>query len=144
MAARHTPFFCYLAVLIALAGTAEGQNRSVALLLFDGESGTDFVGCLNCNRFDSAAVCNRFGEFGSGFSSQSIWNGFGSYGSRFSTNSPWNRFGQGLRIVDFEGNYYGRFSLNPSGQTRIPFVLDLLRIYEAFGDLSGLRDLYCE
>lgn len=114
-----------------------------ALLLFDGETGREFAGCLNCNRYDSASVCNRYGDYGSRYSDDSIWRRYGKYGSRYEDNSPWNRYGEGLRIVDAKGNYYGRFSKNRAHRSRIPFVIKLTELHDEM-DLAELRDLFCE
>lgn len=130
--------------LSVLPFTPPGQAQEIALLLFDGETGQTFVGCLNCNRYDSAAICNQYGDYGSRYSDLSIWNRYGSYGSKFETNSPWNRYGEGLRVVDEDGNYYGRFGLSYFDQSRLPLVTTILDAYEATEDLDALRDLLCE
>lgn len=124
--------------------TAPAKSQDVALLLFDGETGKIFAGCLNCGRYDDASVCNNYGDYGSRYSEKSIWNKYGSFGSRYEDNSPWNRYGEGLRVVDSNGNYYGRFSLASYGQSKIPLIQALLESYEADGDLSKLRDRLCE
>lgn len=133
-----------VAALPLYALTSKVSAQDVALLLFDGKTGQDFAGCLNCTRTDPAAICNRFGDYGSKYSDESIWNRFGQYGSRFEDNSPWNKFGEGLRIVDQEGNYYGRFSMSPFDQSRVPLAVSILEAYEAMEDLDALRDLLCE
>lgn len=125
----------------------EGPPRtqvSVALLLFDGKTGYDFAGCLNCNKFDDVSVCNMYGDFGSRYSDKSIWNPYGDFGSKYETNSPWNRYGEGLRIVDNDGNYYGRLSLASYEQSRLSIAQNIIAAYEAMEDLEALRDLLCE
>lgn len=118
--------------------------QDVALLLFDGEKGTEFAGCLNCSRFDAASVCNQYGDFGSKYSESSIWNQYGEFGSKYEENSPWNPYGTGLRIVDEAGNFYGFFTAASFSRSRIPLVTSLVEANEAMGDLDALRDLYCE
>jgi hypothetical protein len=120
------------------------RAQDFAVLLFDGETGTRFAGCLNCGRYDEAAVCNPYGDFGSRYSDLSIWNEYGDYGSRYATNSPWNPFGEGLRVVDLDGNYYGRFSLSRYERSGLPLVQGIIEAHEAMGDLDALRDLLCE
>lgn len=132
-----------LATLLLLTPSMS-RAQDVALLLFDGETGQDFAGCLNCSRYDDAAVCNRYGDFGSRYSDTSIWNRYGVFGSRYENNSPWNRYGEGLRVVDPDGNYYGRFSLSRYGQSKLPIILAILDAYEQIEDLEQLRDLLCE
>ena len=123
---------------------APSSAQDVALLLFDGETGREFAGCLNCSRYDNASICNRYGDYGSRYSEKSIWNRYGAYGSRYAINSPWSRYGEGLRIVDADGNYYGRFSLARNGQSKLPIVQALLGAYEENDDLAELRDRLCE
>lgn len=132
-----------LATLLLLAPSMS-RAQDVALLLFDGETGQDFAGCLNCSQYDDAAVCNRYGDFGSRYSDTSIWNRYGVFGSRYEDSSPWNRYGEGLRVVDPDGNYYGRFSLSRYGQSKLPIILAILDAYEQIEDLEQLRDLLCE
>lgn len=131
-----------LALLVtAVAHTPATAN--VALLLFDGEKGKTFVGCLNCNRFDDASVCNQFGDYGSKFSDKSIWNQFGEFGSQFETNSPWNTHGEGLRVVDAAGNYYGRFTLATYEQSRVPLVAQIIAAHKAVKSLDKLQEIVC-
>lgn len=130
------------ALLLLIPSISRAQN--VTLLLFDGETGQQFAGCLNCNQYDDAAVCNQYGDFGSRYSDTSIWNQYGVFGSRYEDNSPWNRYGEGLRVVDPNGNYYGRFSLSRYGQSELPIILAILDTYEKIEALEPLRDLLCE
>lgn len=131
-----------VASLTLLASPVSAQD--VALLLFDGEKGTEFVGCLNCSRFDAASVCNQYGDFGSKYSDSSIWNQYGTYGSKYEENSPWNPYGSGLRIVDEDGNFYGLFTAARFSRSSLPLITSLVEANESLGDLEALRDLYCE
>ena len=102
-----------------------GFNYSQELLLFSDD--TKFLGCLNCSEYNS----------------ESIWNEYGTYGSEYSSESPWNVYSSnGPKIVDKDGNYYGRFSINTySGYSNSD---DLKKIYEYFnGDLEKIRDSFC-
>lgn len=119
-------------------------SQQTPLLLFDGETGRKFAGCLNCGKFEDVSVCNQFGDFGSKFSSTSIWNQFGDFGSKFATNSPWNQFGEGLRIVDPDGNYYGRFTSSVANRSNLPLVSSIVDFYKRTGSLPSLRDALCE
>jgi hypothetical protein len=135
-----------IAIILFLT-SSQAQAQDAALLLFDSETHQQFVGCLNCSRYDNGSVCNRYGDYGSRYSELSIWNSYGKFGSRYEDNSPWNRFGQGLIVVDPEGNFYGIFSLNRNArytQSRVPLVQDLLELYEAGVELDQIRDLLCE
>lgn len=123
---------------------APTRPTTTALLLFDGETGKEFAGCLNCGKYDSSSVCNKYGDYGSKYSNTSIWNKYGDYGSKYNENSPWNRYGEGLRIVDHEGNYYGRFSVSPYEASGLGIVRNIIAAYEAMEDLEALRNLLCE
>lgn len=137
--------FTSVAGALVFAALALPASAAVpALLLFDGEDGEIFAGCLNCSRYDSASICNRYGDYGSRYGEKSLWNRYGQFGSRYETNSPWNRFGEGLRVVDRDGNYYGRFSRSSYDQSRLPIVKALLAAYEESDDLDELRDALCE
>jgi hypothetical protein len=143
MLVQHLKTFSILVCAGTLTATP-ANAQSPALLLFDGETGEVFAGCLNCNRLDDASVCNRYGDYGSRYSEKSIWNRYGKFGSRYENNSPWSRYGEGLRVVDADGNYYGRFSLASYGQSKHPLVQAILKAYEENDDLSDLRDLLCD
>ena len=127
----------------AIWATAAGA-QGVPLLLYDGTTGKQFAGCLNCNRFDSASVCNAFGDYGSRFSDKSIWNQFGRFGSRFQSDSPWNGFGPGLRVVDGSGRSYGNFTSSTFGRSTLPIVSGLVELHERLDDLEKLREALCE
>jgi len=130
--------------LLAVGWSMPAGAQDVPLMLYDGETGTEFAGCLNCSRYASSAVCNRYGEFGSRYSNTSIWNRYGQFGSRYETNSPWNRYGEGLRVVDQSGNYYGRFTLAIHGRSSLPLVQAIIEAYEQPEELGRLRDALCD
>lgn len=134
-------WFVFPIASMTLPVAAQAQN--VALLLFDGSTGTKFAGCLNCSEYDRTAVCNRYGDFGSEYSDDSIWNRYGKFGSEYEKDSPWNRYGEGLRVVDTDGNYYGRFTLSFNDQSRHPVVQSLLGLYEKTDNLEAIRDILC-
>lgn len=136
--------FLSVPVVLLLLYPSQSRAQEAELLLHDGETGRTFAGCLNCSRFNSESVCNRYGDFGSRFSDTSIWSRFGQFGGRFETNSPWSRYGEGLRVTDSEGNYYGRFSRSSLEQSRLPIVQSLLEAWELFdGDRMEIRDWFC-
>ena len=88
----------------------------------------EYLGCLNCGKYDSESICNKYG----------------TYGSKYSSDSPWNKYSSnGPKIVDRDGDYYGRFSINIYSGYK--FSKDLLKLYENYdGDLDKVRDGYCE
>ena len=107
---------------------------SSGLLLFGGRDHHMFLGCLNCSKFDTGSIWNKFGEYGSRFNEASIWNTYGTYGSKYSDESPWNPYGQTPPvIVDNEGKFYGYFTANkffPKRNT-IPAFLNIIANYES-------------
>lgn len=128
----------FLTITIVFSSNVSAQFGKLMLYSED-----KYLGCLDCGDFNSESICNSFGTYGSSFSSDSIWNGFGTYGSSFSSKSPWNSFSSnGPKIVDDNGNFFGRFSINTfSGFSESE---TLSEIYEkSDGDLSGVRDLFC-
>ena len=85
----------------------------VALLLFGGDGHKTFLGCLNCNQYNSGSICNKYGQQGSKYASDSIWNKYGNFGSKYSDQSPWNRYASDPpAIVDKDGNFYGYLTAN--------------------------------
>ena len=131
-------------ILMGMVASTSANAQNVALLLFDGETGRDFAGCLNCNKYDASSICNRYGDYGSRYSDKSIWNRYGDFGSRYSNKSPWSRYGDGLKIVDADGGYYGKFTLASFGRSKLPIVQAILEAYEKNDDLSDLRDALCD
>ena len=129
-------------LIIILFCVYSGFSFSQDLLLFSDDD--TFLGCLNCSEYSAESICNEYGTYGSEYSAESIWNEFGTYGSEYSSESPWNEFSSnGPKIVDKNGNYYGRFSINTfSGYSNSD---KLKEIYEHFdGDLEKIRDVFCE
>ena len=113
--------------------TAPQQIQSDELLLFAGQNHDVFLGCLNCSKYDSSSIWNKYGSYGSKYSSDSIWNKYGTYGSKYSSESPWNKYSSDAPvIVDRAGNFYGYFSANKYHyqRTTIKWILDILDNYE--------------
>jgi hypothetical protein len=134
-----------LSIYLLCCNFASAANAP-ALLLFGDTDHRTFLGCLNCNQFDSNSVCDQFGHYGSEFSSESIWDEFGHFGSRFSSDSPWNEFASSPPvIVDKQGNFYGYFSSNSVQvqRTRIPWAVTLLDAAAKVDNLAQLRDAFC-
>ncbi len=128
---RMTSCFCAIAC----------ANVSAADVLLFNDS-NDFRGCLDCSRFDSDAICNRFGNYGNRFSSDSIWNRFGA-GSRFDSDSPFSRFGTGLKMVDRAGNFYGYLSMSIGGDIKMRrYLKDIWE--KTNGDYGEMRDIFCD
>ncbi len=107
-----------IAVLVLVLVTALGSTREAAagnkhLLLFSDESPKVFLGCLTCSEFDTNSVWNTIGRYGSSISSTSVRNSISKYGSTISPTSACNTIAQRPPlIVDEEGGYYGRLTVN--------------------------------
>lgn len=132
-----------LITILVLAGTSAWSQE---LLIFGGSGHDEFLGCFNCNEFDSDSICNEFGA-GNEFKSDSIFNEFGTFGNEFASSSPWNQFSSSNDVpvlVDRQGNFYGYFTINEFRSDAVGFAGDLAEIYEiADGDLEVVRKILC-
>jgi len=130
----------YIALLTMLLIASTSASASSLYLV--GEDG-ELMGCVSCNEFGGNSIWNEFSTYGNEFNANSIWNEFGKYGNEFKSVSPWNEYGQGMKIVDLEGNYYGRFTTNPSAeQTDVPLLKSILDAYSSgkWKSLEAFRD----
>lgn len=90
---------------------------STALLLYADNHERTFLGCINCSEYDANSVWNRYGSYGSEYSSTSIRNGYSQYGSEYSSISACNEYAsKPPLILDNDGDYYGRFTVNEYAQ----------------------------
>ena len=94
---------------IAPPPSAPGPDR---IKLFGGNDYSVYLGCWNCNEFDSESIFNRFGNYGSAFSSTSINNQFSQYGSPFASTSACNQFASNPPILVDSRSFYGELTLN--------------------------------
>jgi hypothetical protein len=137
----------FLVLLVLALQTRAALGQSPELLLFGGSDHKTFLGCLNCKRFDSGSVCNRYGDSGSRFNANSIWNRFGEYGSRFSSLSPWNKFASDPPVVvDRQGGFYGYFTAaiyHPERTKIKAFLAFLDDDDEVNEDLEAARNRFC-
>jgi len=98
------------------------------LLLFGGKNHETFLGCLNCSKYDSG----------------SIWNKYGTFGSKYNSYSPWNKYSNDPPIiVDKDGNNYGYFTANKYFHNRtkdksLVYILD--NYEEVIERLDKIRD----
>jgi hypothetical protein len=133
--------------LLVFVGVANAQNN-VALLLFGGDNHKTFLGCLNCSKYDSGSICNKYGQQGSKYSSDSIWNKYGNFGSRYSNQSPWNKYASDPpAIVDRDGNFYGHLTASPYNpqRTRIKLYVALTDLWEEItNDPESVADRLCD
>lgn len=88
-------------------------SGTTKLMIFGGSDHKVYLGCLSCSEYAADSVSNKFGTNGSPYSNESIWNRFGDYGSKYSSESACNPYADDPPvIVDQNGKYYGRLSLN--------------------------------
>lgn len=100
-----------LVVVTLLALVA--QALAVDLLVYGGHGHREFLGCLNCSDYSSDSVWNEYSRYGF-LNDFGVWNPFGDYASPFSSYSMCNEYATDPPvIVDKDGNFYGRLSINP-------------------------------
>lgn len=110
-------------ILTLLASHTQAQN----ILIYGGNDHDIYLGCLNCNKYESTSIWNAYGTYGSKYSSSSIWNKYGIYGGQYSSNSPFNRYtSTPPMLVDKNGNFYGYFTANSSLSKRTSNKLALI------------------
>src|SRR5882762_3408615 len=96
----------------ATVGTSTTSQYS-KLMLFGGDDHKTYLGCLNCSQYAQDSIFNKYGEHGSPYSANSIWNRYGGFGSKYAANSACNAYAVDPPvIVNQEGAYYGRLTLN--------------------------------
>ena len=132
---------------VALLSANTATPATAELLLFSGKNNKDFLGCYDCSKYDSGAICNKYGTYGSRYSSDSIWNKYGTYGSKYSSSSPWNKYSSGDDVpilVDRNGNFYGYFTINSYRHNAFKQARQLKNLFEdSDGDLGKVRDIIC-
>jgi len=133
-------------VAIWLVSFTAAHSQTQALLLFGDSDHKTFLGCLNCSKYDSGSVCNKYGDTGSKYSTNSIWNRYGDFGSKYSNNSPWNKYSSSAPvIVDNAGQFYGRLTANKyaTDRTQVQVLNQLADIIADGTDLDDARNLFC-
>jgi hypothetical protein len=84
-----------------------------SLYIFAGLNNEVFLGCLSCPAGDPNSVHAQYGLYGGEYSATSIFNDYGQYGSPYAVYSACNPYTQTPPVVvDGEGNYYGRLTVN--------------------------------
>jgi hypothetical protein len=102
------------------------------LHLYGGQNHDVYLGCINCDKYNSSSIWNTYGKHGSKYNPFSIWNEFGTYGSKYNSYSPWNAYSNNSPVVvDGQGNFYGYFTLNEYANQRADFGL-ALTIYKYY------------
>lgn len=92
---------------------ASSPASNQKLMLFGGNNHTVYLGCLNCSEYATDSLLNKYGPHGSPYSTESIFNHYSQYGSAYSTESSCSQYASDPPvIVDGNGAYYGRLTLN--------------------------------
>ena len=105
-AARHN-------VASAMSGAATGIAPPSKIMIFGGEGRRTYLGCLSCSEYSTDSVFNAYGDHGSRYSNESVWNHYSDFGSRYSNYGACNPYANDPPvIVDSEGKFYGRLTLN--------------------------------
>jgi hypothetical protein len=103
---------------------------SQTLHIYGGQNHKEYLGCLNCNNYDTNSIWNEYGTYGSIYNIKSIWNEYGIYGSEYSSFSPWNYYGAiPPVVVDKEGQFYGYLTVN-DGHIKVAKFSLALTLYE--------------
>jgi hypothetical protein len=119
--------FALLAIVVATAcapafwqGVSEGlastaPAATTKLMIFGGQGHKTYLGCLSCSQFDTESIFNEYGTYGSAYSAQSVRNAYSQFGSQYSATSACNPYASDPPvIVDGNGRYYGRLTVNVS------------------------------
>lgn len=115
-----------LSLLVLLAVCSLSVNAQ-ALHLMGGRDGADYMGCLNCDSYDSNSIWNEYGTYGNSYNPKSIWNEYGTYGNEYNSYSPWNAYSSNPPgIYDSDGGFYGYLTVNEYMRDRADFDLALL------------------
>jgi hypothetical protein len=100
-------------------------------MIFGGQGHRTYLGCLTCSQYATDSVLNEYGTHGSPYSSESILNHFSQYGSPYSSYSACSPYTSDPPvIVDHQGSFYGRLTLNEyhSERTHIESALRWLLV----------------
>lgn len=95
------------------AGGPVTHTAPIKIMVFGGLDHKTYLGCLNCSQYATDSVLNQYGQHGSRYALDSIWNHYSEYGSAYSMYGACNAYASDPPvIVDANGNYYGRLTLN--------------------------------
>jgi hypothetical protein len=130
--------FCALLAIFSLSAFAQKQ-----LQIYGGQSHDVYLGCLNCDSYNSNSIWNEYGTYGSSYNTKSIWNEYSQYGSDYSTYSLFNTTARYPPVVvDKDGNFYGYLTINEYNSKRADFQL-ALTIYKYFEEIrDDVSDWY--
>lgn len=112
-------FMAVLAAAVTLMSPS-GSTAQDKIMIFGGPGHDTYLGCLSCSDYSTESVFNEFSQFGSSYSTNSIYNSFSRFGSQFSKFSACSRTASDPPvIVNQDGDYYGRLTINNSHPDQI-------------------------
>jgi len=129
---------CILSIIFCLGFSFEVKSQD--LLIFGGQNHDVFLGCLNCTKYDTNSIWNKYGDFGSKYNEKCIWNKYGSYSGKYNDTSPFNKYANYPPVlVDAEGNFYGYFTSNTyhDKATQVKLALLIVENWETIADDVG-------
>ncbi len=119
---------------LLLFSVAIGQR---ALNIYGGINRDVYLGCLNCDCYNSNSIWNVKGLYGSAQNSNSIWNPNGMYGSATSSTSPFNPTASDPPVIfGKNGSFMGYFTINEYRSQRAGGQL-LLTIYKNYDQIRN-------
>ncbi len=128
-------FFC-ISILLMLpfieqkADAADLTMYSYEFELYSND-GTEFLGTLSTNRYDSDSIFNKYGSYGSKYSSTSIWNPYGTYGSKYSIDSAFNKYSTSPPIIVYNGQAIAYVSVNK-------YLADSISPYQLWNEAKAI------
>ena len=103
-----------------IAGPETAASGPFKVMLFGGQGNQTYLGCLSCGEYESDSIFNQYGSFGSKYSSTSLTNPYSEFASRYSSYSACNPYASDPPvIVDSQGDFYGRLTVNPYNPQRL-------------------------
>ncbi|MEL3904163.1 MAG: hypothetical protein P1P63_03490 [Treponemataceae bacterium] len=100
--------FAVLVLLVLSVALFAVQLSDLFIMADDGT----FLGTFE-NKYATKSIFNKYSDYGSKYATESIFNKYGDYGSNYSEYSPFNKYAsQAPWLYDFNGNCYGRLSVN--------------------------------
>ena len=100
----------YALLLLTLAAT---PSSAAKIMVFGGNNHETYLGCLSCAHYSLESVRNPAGKYGGAWSMNSLMNPASKFAGTWSQYSACNEFASDPPvIVDEEGQYYGRLTLN--------------------------------
>ena len=116
-----------LFILLFLSFSFVSAFSQKTLHIYGGKGHDVYLGCINCDKYNTSSIWNAYGDYGSKYNSKSIWNSYGTYGGQYSVFSPFNSYTDTPPIiVDKDGNSYGYLTTNRYKYERADFKLALL------------------